>query len=1036
MVVMAKGGGVGLGMAILVAVSLLALLAVTPHVGFNAARGAPTVLAQRSSLPPHWHKGTDSHGKPYYWNRVLATSSWDPPNPDGSLATVQPHHDSSEDDAADDQAAESKTSSAAADDEVASADSADEVASADSAAADDEAAAIDAYDQDTSSSKPAAASAASSLHGASSTQYQVVNTGSDDDDFSDYSAAEDAAADNIPFDTSSEGENDPAMDDEASNDDSPDNDDADWGPDSSESRSSAARQKDWDSDYPDQQPALEVNTPVQLHPVQQLAPTAAPAAEGAEGDDEEKAISDITGYPDWPKDLPGAYGDDTSWIVGEHREPLWSDSMTNGCGLTTPCEKGRADRGHAFQTTYNAFNDKRRTFDPYAQATEEGRANYPWDPSKDPKYYGKADCSDGVLRDECFEKPTADELDKKKQEWKRKYDEWYTGKQEGEGEEDSDGPVKAKTASQPMLNVPSEVMPWAKSSIPGLGKKAARGHYAGGEPVASSFKRVVKKVEGDFSAGIQSLSFSHLRELERKFLRARQSRHAALTQGEEEMLAEIQADEHSSSSSSSSSSRVKKTGAHKQAAAAAAAAQASSSIWESPLAVAAKGLFGGGEDDDKSTATKHATKSQEKLLRAESKAEARKGKGPLPPALSDAAALARSAGRGRDAQAKQSTLQGWQEAVLQKGVMRKETTTDNLEDALKARDDKMLKASGLSWSKLRSLEDAASDLEKDLASAHKAPMTSKTSKASAVAKPQLKGWEEKEIQKGTLRHESVEQNLKAALGRRELNLLEHKAGWKSPAELEKALTFADNLEAAISTRRTEEKGHPLMPSDARKALKSKEENALKSSSSSSSLASSAALGASKRAAEKGEAEKGEAEEGEAEEGEAEGEDSTFTVRSPSAEHHKALKAEVEEAADRRVVQAMREEMPIVDAYEAQVKDDEEEYEGEMSEEQLTLNKMHRDQAKLTHAIDLEHPPTKHKGEAKGTRDTTQDEGDAVAMPSVGALQKLRVLASASNKHGKQQQQQQQQQPAHGLSAAAADRDIDSFFDAQQPTAVH
>ncbi len=106
------------------------------------------------------------------------------------------------------------------------------------------------------------------------------------------------------------------------------------------------------------------------------------------GDDEKPAtddIADVTGSADWPKNLPGAMGDDTSWVIGMHREPLWTDSQTGACGTTTPCEKGMADRGHGFQMTTNPWTDKRRTFDPYAQAEEEGRANYPWDPTRDPQ---------------------------------------------------------------------------------------------------------------------------------------------------------------------------------------------------------------------------------------------------------------------------------------------------------------------------------------------------------------------------------------------------------------------------------------------------------------------------------------------------------------------------------------------------------------------------------------------------------------------------------------------------------------------------
>ena len=94
--------------------------------------------------------------------------------------------------------------------------------------------------------------------------------------------------------------------------------------------------------------------------------------------------ADISHPPDWPTDLPGASGSGPSWIVGMHREPLWSDSA-QGCSPFEYCDKGLADRGHKFQRTANPYQDKRRTFDPYAQATEEGRKAYPWDPTKDPQ---------------------------------------------------------------------------------------------------------------------------------------------------------------------------------------------------------------------------------------------------------------------------------------------------------------------------------------------------------------------------------------------------------------------------------------------------------------------------------------------------------------------------------------------------------------------------------------------------------------------------------------------------------------------------
>ncbi len=94
--------------------------------------------------------------------------------------------------------------------------------------------------------------------------------------------------------------------------------------------------------------------------------------------------ADISHPADWPTELPGADGDGPSWIVGMHREPLWSDSM-QGCSPFEYCDKTEADRGHRMQKTVNPYVDKRRTFDPYAQSTVAGFHSFPWDPTKDPQ---------------------------------------------------------------------------------------------------------------------------------------------------------------------------------------------------------------------------------------------------------------------------------------------------------------------------------------------------------------------------------------------------------------------------------------------------------------------------------------------------------------------------------------------------------------------------------------------------------------------------------------------------------------------------
>ncbi len=74
----------------------------------------------------------------------------------------------------------------------------------------------------------------------------------------------------------------------------------------------------------------------------------------------------------------------------------------------------------------------------------------------------------------------------------------------GEGEEDSSGqesvvPAQKAASATPLLSAPKDLTPWAKSEIPGLGRKAAHGHYAGGEPVAKSLGSVIKKVSVDMA---------------------------------------------------------------------------------------------------------------------------------------------------------------------------------------------------------------------------------------------------------------------------------------------------------------------------------------------------------------------------------------------------------------------------------------------------------------------------------------------------------------------------------------------------------
>lgn len=98
--------------------------------------------------------------------------------------------------------------------------------------------------------------------------------------------------------------------------------------------------------------------------------------------------SDITytGEETWPQYLPGADDEGgSSWIVGEHREPLWSQAQTYSCGDDTPCPIGQADKGHLFQRDDNPYVDKREVFDAYGQHYAQIRNEYPWDPAVYPQ---------------------------------------------------------------------------------------------------------------------------------------------------------------------------------------------------------------------------------------------------------------------------------------------------------------------------------------------------------------------------------------------------------------------------------------------------------------------------------------------------------------------------------------------------------------------------------------------------------------------------------------------------------------------------
>jgi len=154
-----------------------------------------------------------------------------------------------------------------------------------------------------------------------------------------------------------------------------------------------------------------------------------------------------------------------------------------------------------------------------------------------------------------------------------------------------------------------------------------------------------------------------------------------------------------------------------------------------------------------------------------------------------------------------------EEATLQKGVLKKQSTASNLMELVKEHDSKLLReASGLSEEDLKhAVDDAARDSH--------AGKTPALAPASARASKALRPWELKVAQQGTLKHESVEQNLKAALKAREKMLWKEKTGWKSLHDMKEAEDFADNLEREIKARHKEEAAHPLMPPTAKTLLR-------------------------------------------------------------------------------------------------------------------------------------------------------------------------------------------------------------------------
>ena len=704
---------------------------------------------------------------------------------------------------------------------------------------------------------------------------------------------------------------------------------------------------------------------VQPRTLQALAPEEGAGDEG--GDDEKKIAGEITPTAGWPRDLMGASGDDTSWIVGMHREPIWTDSMTHACGLTDPCPTGRADHGHGMQMDSNPYVDKRRTFDPYAfgdpyadpatrAETYPGRSNYPWDPTQDAQFYGKkgADCSDGYLRDECYERPELDDLQKKQAVWKAKYDEFAAPgeeeeaaaeaeegsdeeKSEEEKEEEANAAQKAKEAAMKkdgldgaLLHMP-EVTPWARTIKTGMlkaeesmktgmlhasaavkatARKAAAdaqereksAQFVGGEPVMASLSHVVNKVKAAYQSGEGFFTKANLSELERKFLRAhgsraqqQLSRHQAMREFEGDVLhpekttttvlaAVASPTPAATAIKTPGSAAPGKSAGHKAVGA---------SIWESPTLVAAKGLFGSAQAAQDVKERRAATKAAKNRAAAAkvlaSVGQGKKQEGPLPQVRAEAIKVAEEAEAGAEKLMTKITGKAhpapWEMANMQKGVLKKQSTESNLMQLVKEHDNKLLQeASGLSADDLkRAVDDAA---RKSHAS-KKATLTSKV----------LEPWEQKVAQQGSLKHETVEQNLKAALKAREKMLWKEKTGWKSLDDMKQAEAFADNLEREIQARHKEEAAHPLMPATAESMLESE---------------SSSGAASKPKAAPDGE----------------------------------LVKARAKEAKEQRELNRLREGEPLVKALQVEVRNDEAELADEAEQQRLTIRQLHRDQSKL------------------------------------------------------------------------------------------
>jgi hypothetical protein len=775
-------------------------------------------------------------------------------------------------------------------------------------------------------------------------------------------------------------------------------------------------------------------------------------------DGEEKKYGELTPTAGWPHDLPGATGDDSSWIVGMHREPLWTDSMTRACGLTDPCPTGRADRGHGMQMDRNPFDDKRRTFDPYAygdpyadsetRKATPGRIDFPWDPTRDAQFYGKEgaedsshpgempDCSDGDLKDECYERPELDDLRKKQAVWMKKYDEFSAPKpgveEEKEKEKAEDKAKQAEKNGAPATQAvmkkdgldgallhmgfgerrekpgEPEITPWARSIKTGMlaasvavkdtaneaaavvtatAKEAAadaqtkkdEAHFVGGEAVLGSLGKVVDKVKAAYKEGKGFFSEHNLSELEQKFLRARQSRqqhelakHQALRAFDSSRLRPVKS---STTALAAISAPVGKSHGAKSASRGNAKGRSGrdATIWESPAQVAVHGVYGSAQaKDSQREKAKDKQRAVASKVLAAVKAQSKGQEGPLPPVGAEAIKIAHEAEE--DAETLLNKVTGreaspWVQANIQKGVLQKQSTSSNLLQLVKEHDEKLLKeASGLS----------AEDLKSALASADRdSNLLNKGIKGveKTTAGKALEPWEQKVVQQGTLRHQSVEQNLKAALDARENVLLKDKTGWKSMQDMQQAETFADNLEREIKMRHHEESKHPLIPSGAKSMLTT--------------------------------------------EGQQDGAKSRSTSAHQSDDE---VKAKAKEAMEQRELDKLREGEPLVKALQAEVENDDQELTEEAQQQRLTLKQLHRDQEKLNAQLKFEENISASPTQVISKGHTHKSGRKAKSMTT--SLHSAKAREGTDNRAN-------ETPPKHGFSDMRAKDDLDEYFAKQE-----